>query len=98
MDLLNKLGSAENTKYASIDTLKENEYYPIEEWLVLNTKYGRQIAVLINGLSYFLPNRFGKITDAEIITYNEKSMALIYLGKKKFNSYAPTAILKFTEV
>jgi PHP family Zn ribbon phosphoesterase len=97
MDLLNRLGAAQRHTFGLITDLNKDEKYQIEHWTSLSTRFGRQIAVLINNIQYSLPNRFQNVTDDEIQKYNKKKIQMIFKGTKKFGHLKETPILEFVE-
>lgn len=98
MEYLNKIGSGQTgPTFGVLNSLTVDERYPIEQWIALVTKFGRQIQVQIKGEYYFLPRRFNTLTDAELERYNVKQIYLIYKGHRNFGNCPPTAIVEFVE-
>ena len=98
MEFLNKLGSCMGTEFRKIDDLPDNTPILIDEWTAITTRYGRQIVITVNGVKYFLPSRFSKMTDLDVNAYNLKQITITFKGTKQFGRYPPTAILEFNDI
>ena len=70
-----------NTK--ALNQLQINVLYEIEEARSVNTKFGRRVILdFKNGLSVFLPQRYGKLSEDQIQQMNEQKMSMVYSGKQ----------------
>lgn len=70
-----------NTK--ALNELQINVPYEIEEARSANTKFGRRIILdFKNGLSVFLPQRYGKLSEDQIQQMNEQKLSMVYNGKQ----------------
>lgn len=70
-----------NTK--ALNELQINVPYEIEEVRSANTKFGRRIILdFKNGLSVFLPQRYGKLSEDQIQQMNEQKLSMVYNGKQ----------------
>lgn len=97
MDLLNQLGSPQGRKFGVLTELTIDERYLINQWMVMTTRYGRQVGVLIGNVQYTLPQRFKNLKDEDVNEYNKKNIWMIYKGTKKFGNLNETPILEFVE-
>lgn len=69
-------------KYNHISDLQQNISNKIEEFKLLQTKYGLRVMIVIQKKAYFLPSRYAKhITEtSDINELNQKQYTVIFEG------------------
>lgn len=77
------LRACNQNEYKNFDELNVGSY-PVEKFIILDTKNGKKLAVHLKDCLVFLPNRFNAyINEEQVDELNSQNYIMIYSGKVK---------------